>query len=163
MMRKMLGGTRHVIALAVFATFLGAMLLLVGSAISAVRMVWDEAVDGGLQNFSVHHVEHLGVQVVQLTDSILLGTVLYIISLSLYQLFIDDSIPVPKWMRVHDLMELKRDLVSVTVVLLSVTFLGEVVDRSNDDTILQLGLAIAAVIVALAFFNWLSPKESSDD
>lgn len=162
-MRKLLGGTRLVIALAVFATFLGAMLLLVGSAIAAVRLVWDEILDGGLETFTVRHVDHLGVQVVQLTDSVLLGTVLYIISLSLYQLFIDDSIPVPKWMRVHDLMELKRDLVSVTVVLLSVTFLGEVVDRGSDDNILPLGIAIAAVTIALAFFNWLSPKERADD
>lgn len=162
-MRTLLGGSRHVIVFAVFATFLGAMLLLVGSAIAAVRLVWNEVVGGGLDQFSVHHVDHLGVQVVQLTDSILLGTVLYIISLSLYQLFIDDTIPVPKWMRVHDLMELKRDLVSVTVVLLSVTFLGEVVDRSSDDNILPLGIAIAAVTVALAFFNWLSPKERAEE
>ncbi|MBL8129094.1 MAG: YqhA family protein [Chloroflexia bacterium] len=150
-------------ALAVFATFLGAMLLLVGSAIAAVRLVWNEVTGEGVDHFSIHHVDHLGVQVVQLTDSILLGTVLYIISLSLYQLFIDDTIPVPKWMRVHDLMELKRDLVSVTVVLLSVTFLGEVVDRSSDDNILPLGIAIAAVTVALAFFNWLSPKEHPEE
>jgi uncharacterized membrane protein YqhA len=162
-MRTLLGGSRHVIVFAVFATFLGAMLLLVGSAIAAVRLVWNEVVGGGLDQFSVHHVDHLGVQVVQLTDSILLGTVLYIISLSLYQLFIDDTIPVPKWMRVHDLMELKRDLVSVTVVLLSVTFLGEVVDRSSDDNILPLGIAIAAVTIALAFFNWLSPKERAEE
>jgi uncharacterized membrane protein YqhA len=162
-MRKLLGGTRHVIALAVFATFLGAVLLLVGSAIAAVRLVWNEVTGGGVDHFSVHHVDHLGVQVVQLTDSILLGTVLYIISLSLYQLFIDDTIPVPKWMRVHDLMELKRDLVSVTVVLLSVTFLGEVVDRSSDENVLPLGIAIAAVTIALAFFNWLSPKERAEE
>lgn len=162
-MRKLLGGTRHIIGLAVFATFLGAMLLLVGSAIAAVRLIWTELMGGGIEHFSVHHVDHLGVQVVQLTDSVLLGTVLYIISLSLYQLFIDDSIPVPKWMRVHDLMELKRDLVSVTVVLLAVTFLGEVVDRSSDDNILPLGIAIAAVVVALALFNWLTPRERADD
>lgn len=162
-MRKLLGGTRHVIALAVFATFLGAVLLLVGSAIAAIRLVWNEISVNGFESFSVHHVDHLGVQVVQLTDSILLGTVLYIISLSLYQLFIDDTIPVPKWMRVHDLMELKRDLVSVTVVLLGVTFLGEVVDRSSDDNILPLGIAIAAVVIALALFNWLSPRENADE
>lgn len=162
-MRKLLGGTRHVIALAVFATFLGAVLLLVGSAIAAVRLVWNEVVGGGLENFTVQHVDHLGVQVVQMTDSILLGTVLYIISLSLYQLFIDDTIPVPKWMRVHDLMELKRDLVSVTVVLLAVTFLGEAVDGSPDDDILPFGIAIAAVIIALALFNWLSPNERAEE
>ena len=162
-MRKLLGGTRYVIALAVFATFLGAVLLLVGSAIAAIRLVWNEISVNGFESFSVHHVDHLGVQVVQLTDSILLGTVLYIISLSLYQLFIDDTIPVPKWMRVRDLMELKRDLVSVTVVLLGVTFLGEVVDRNSDDNILPLGIAIAAVVIALALFNWLSPRENADE
>jgi uncharacterized membrane protein YqhA len=162
-MRKMLGGTRLIITLAVFATFLSAVILLIGSAIAAVRLVLDELTGGGLEHFSVYHVDHLGVQVVQLTDSILLGTVLYIISLSLYQLFIDDTIPVPKWMRVHDLMELKRDLVSVTVVLLGVSFLGEVVDRSSDDNILPLGLAIAAVTIALAMFTWLSPRERPDE
>ncbi|MFT4036781.1 MAG: YqhA family protein [Thermomicrobiales bacterium] len=160
MLRALLGGTRNLIALAVFATFLGSVLLLVGSAIAAVKLVRDE-IDHLLANeFTVHHVDHLGVSVVQLTDSVLLGTVLYIISLSLYQLFIDDSIPVPKWMRVRDLMELKRDLISVTVVLLGVTFLGEVVDRDgNDDSILPLGVAIAVVTLALGIFSWLSPRE----
>jgi uncharacterized membrane protein YqhA len=66
-------------------------------------------------------------------------------------------------MRVHDLMELKRDLVSVTVVLLGVSFLGEVVDRSSDDNILPLGVAIAAVTIALAMFTWLSPRERPDE
>ena len=89
---------------------------------------------------------------------------MYIVSLGLYQLFIDPSVPVPRWLRVRNLTELKRDLIGVTVVLLGVTFLGEVVDSDpttpDQSGILFLGAAIALVAASLGLFLWISPRES---
>lgn len=46
----------------------------------------------------------------------------------------------------------------MTVVLLGVTFLGEVVDWNGEDDILRLGVAIALVVASLGIIIWLSPK-----
>ena len=54
---------------------------------------------------------------IEITDIILLGTVLYIVALGLYQLFIDHNLALPRWLKVNDLTDLKRDLIGVVVVL----------------------------------------------
>ena len=163
-------------------TFVGSVVLLVMGTLAVFRIAWQEiaAFTFGadpspssaerassqqenaqrLGTFSPRNVEHIGVQFIQVTDIILLGTVLYIVSLGLYQLFLDPEhkLKVPPWLVVGDLGDLKRDLLSVTVVLLGVTFLGEVVDWNGEGDILRLGAAIALVVAALGVIIWLTPK-----
>ena len=50
----------------------------------------------------------------------LLSTVFYITALGLYELFIDDRIKVPEWLGIHDIVDLKAKLISVTILVLSV-------------------------------------------
>jgi uncharacterized membrane protein YqhA len=64
---------------------------------------------------------------------------------------------------VNDLTDLKRDLIGVVVVLLGVSFLGEVVNWEGSSTVLPLGAAIALVIAALGFILWLTPKKDHGD
>lgn len=161
MIRALFAGSRFVVGLAIVATFAGSVLLLVFAAIAVLRVIWVEVTGFDFERHTASHVDHLGVQFIEITDTILLGVVMYIVSLGLYQLFIDQAVPVPRWLRVRDLAELKRDLIGVTVVLLGVTFLGEVVDwdTQRDPTgILYLGVAIALVSAALGFFLWISPR-----
>ena len=103
------------------------------------------------------------MELIEITDMILLGMVLYIVSLGLYQLFIDPSISVPRWLRVNDVADLKRDLINVTVVLLGVSFLGEVVNWDGSRDILSLGAAVALVIVALGLIMWLTPRKYGEN
>ena len=100
---------------------------------------------------------------IEVTDIILLGTVLYIVALGLYQLFIDQTLVLPRWLKVDDLADLKRDLIGVVVVLLGVSFLGEVVNWEGQDDILPLGAGIALVIAALGFNLWLTPNKPDPD
>jgi uncharacterized membrane protein YqhA len=158
MIKTILASSRFVVGIAVLATFAGSVALLAISIVTVARLIWDEITNFSTSRVSANHVEHLGVQFIQVTDIILLGIVLYIVAVGLYQLFIDPHLPVPKWLRVHDLIELKRDLISVTVVLLGVTFLGQVVDWDGETTILNLGVAIALVVIALGAILWLTPN-----
>ena len=75
-----------------------------------------------------------------------------IIALGLYALFVDDTLPLPHWLEIHDLDDLKAKLLSVVVVVLAVLFLGEVVKWDGRRELLGLGVAIAAVIAGLTFF-----------
>lgn len=167
MIRTLFAGSRFVVGLAVIATFIGSVVLLVLTAIAVLRVVWVEVTSFAFERHTASHVDHLGVQFIEITDTILLGTVMYIVSLGLYQLFIDQEVPVPRWLRVHDLTQLKRDLIGVTVVLLGVTFLGEVVDwdptTPDQSGILFLGAAIALVAASLGLFLWISPRDAESD
>ena len=81
---------------------------------SCSRSIWDTVTSSAID---VDHAKHLAVVFIELTDAFLLGTVLYIIALGLYQLFIDSSLPLPGWLRVNTIDQLKSKLVGVIVVL----------------------------------------------
>ena len=146
--RRILASSRYFIAIAVLGSFVSSVALLVYGALVVVASAWDASRHHDL---SVHGVERLAVAFIQLTDVFLLGVVLYIVALRLYELFVDPDLPLPNWLRIADLDELKEKLVGVIIVLLGVTFLGKVVTWTGDDNILPLGAAIALVIGALGF------------
>ena len=163
--RGFFAASRFVVLLAVVGAFLGAVILLGIATITLIGIAWYEItqiMDHGIGHLTGEHLDRLGVALIEIIDIILLGTVLYIVSLGLYQLFIDHELPLPPWLKVSDLTDLKRDLIGVVVVLLGVSFLGEVVNWEGEDSVLPLGAAVALVIAALGFILWLIPKKHDD-
>jgi uncharacterized membrane protein YqhA len=63
---------------------------------------------------------------------------------------------------VHDLEDLKANVVSVVIAVLAVLFLAEAVGWDDTRDILGFGAALALVIVALTFFL-MSKKGKSKD
>jgi uncharacterized membrane protein YqhA len=164
-LRNIFAASRFVIGLAVIGSFVGSAILLVITTITLFRIAWNEIVNFDLDNLGGRHshIDHLAVELIEITDVILLGTVLYIVALGLYQLFIDQNLTLPRWLKVNDLTDLKRDLIGVVVVLLGVSFLGEVVNWEGENDILPLGAGIALVIAALGFILWLTPNMHEAD
>ena len=93
---------------------------------------------------------------VSIIDIFLIGTVLFVISAGLYQLFVHRDVPLPGWLKIESLDDLKNNLTEVIIVALLVAFLGQAVEWTGDVAILGLGLAIAAVVVAVAVLTWAS-------
>jgi uncharacterized membrane protein YqhA len=163
-LRNIFAASRFVIGLAVIGSFVGSAILLVIATVTLFNIAWNEIVNFDPENLSGHHIDRLAVDLIEITDIILLGTVLYIVALGLYQLFIDHNLALPRWLKVNDLTDLKRDLIGVVVVLLGVSFLGEVVNWEGSSNVLPLGAAIALFIAALGFILWLTPaKHDLDD
>jgi hypothetical protein len=54
----------------------------------------------------------------------LLGTVMLIMALSLYELFFDSDLKLPARLEIHTFEDLKSNLVTVVIVVMAVTFLG---------------------------------------
>ena len=100
----------------------------------------------------------MAVDFLQLVDIFLLGTALYIIALGLYELFIDDSLPMPKWLIITTFEDLKEILIGVIIVLLGVSYLGTAVTWTGGGDILHLGVATGAIILALAIALYLGSK-----
>ena len=88
-LRNVFAASRFVIGLAVLGSFVGSAILLVIATITLFRIAWNEIVNFDPDNLGGRHIDRLGVELIEIIDIILLGTVLYIVALGLYQLFID--------------------------------------------------------------------------
>lgn len=143
---RLFAWTRWLIVAAVLAALLLATVLLAYAAVAAVAISWDVATD---LSFTSTGTKELSIQVIEMVDAILLGTVVYIVALGLYELFIDSEMPVPDWLDIDTLDDLKSKLVGVVVVLLAVSFLRFATAWDGDRGILYLGAGIALVIAAL--------------
>jgi len=161
--RNIFAASRFIIGLAVLGAFVGSAILLVVATVSLFSIAWNEIVNFEPDNLGGRHIDRLAVELIEIIDVILLGTVLYIVALGLYQLFIDHNLALPRWLKVNDLTDLKRDLIGVVVVLLGVSFLGEIVNWDGESDMLPFGAAIALVIAALGFILWLTPAKQDPD
>ena len=152
---RVLASSRFFAIFAVLGAFLSAVTLVVYSALAAWSVAWEAVTEGDL---SVEGTKHLTIEFVELTDAFLLGTVLFIVASGLYQLFIDPALPVPHWLRIDDLDQLKDKLIAVVAVLLAVTFLAFVVDLGTEANVLEFGVAVALVIVALSGLMYVTGR-----
>ncbi|MEW6028598.1 MAG: YqhA family protein [Chloroflexota bacterium] len=143
-MRSAIGASRYLVLLAVISAFAaGTTLLAFGAYETYVEI--RHVIEGRMP-------ESLAVTFIELADLFLLGVVLYIIALGLYELFIDDSAPVPAWLEIHHLDDLKNKLISVVIVVMSVLFLKQVVSWDGESNLLTYGGGIGVVIAALTYF-----------
>jgi len=142
----------------VIATFIASFVLLFYEAVVVAMAVVDTAWQGEV---SPKNAKTLSVGLIEAVDAFLIAIALYIISLGLYVLFVDDALKLPKWLDIHNLDDLKNNLVSVVIVVLAVLFLREAIVRQSGYDLLAFGAALAVVIAALTFF--LVKKGVHDD
>lgn len=133
----------------VVMTLLGALALLIYEAVVLTLSTWDALANAGL---TPKAVKMFAVGIIEAVDVFLIAIAVFIISTGLYSLFIDDTLPMPAWMKVQSLEDLKSNLISVVVAVLAVYFLREVVAWDGSQDIVALGLALGIVIAALTFF-----------
>jgi len=155
-MHRFITVSRYIVLLAIFATALAALAALLYGAIATVRITMDlftsaDVFVGSVDDILVG-VKHASVAFIELIDLILLGTVLYIVAIGLYQLFIDPNLELPAWLQTSDLDALKQKLLGVVIVLLGVTFLSDATEWDGSPNFLTYGLAIAGVVLALTAY-----------
>jgi len=142
---RVVSWTRFVVVAPVIGLFVASIVLVAAASIRGVQVV--ASVLRGLMD-----LKGITVEFIEIADVFLLAIVLYIIALGLFELFIDDRLPLPEWLEFHHLDDLKEKLVSVVIVVLGVYFLGKVIEGSDFQSVMYLGLGIAAMIAALSYF-----------
>ncbi len=147
MLRHILASSRYLVVIAVIGSFLAALTVLVYGGLTVFNILVSTF---SHLTFTAEEARHLSVECIEIIDLFLLGTVLYIVALGLYDLFIDDRLAMPHWLEIHNLEDLKEKLIGVIVVLLAVTFLAEVVSWDGNNSILSLGVSVGLVLLALA-------------
>jgi uncharacterized membrane protein YqhA len=152
---RMVASSRFFVLIATLSLFLAFMAVMVSTMIVTVITIVHAM---GINYDGMSQNEMIG-KLIKQADYALLATVLYVLALGLYSLFVDDRVPMPPWLRIHDLGHLKELLAGVVVVAIAVIFLGQALTWDGTTDLLAPGLASAAVIAALALFLWQAARE----
>jgi uncharacterized membrane protein YqhA len=147
-MKSVLGASRYLILVAVLGSFVAATVLF-GYGAVRIGQLTVEAVAGPA---SAKGFKALSLGFIEAVDGFLLATVFYIVAISLYELFVDDTVTLPAWLVVRGLEDLKNKLAGVVAVVLGVLFLGQAVSWDGQRDLLGCGAAVALVIAALTLF-----------
>jgi len=101
---------------------------------------------------------YITVLLIELVDSFLIGTALYVFSVSMYELFIND-LKLPDWMLAHNLHELKDKLGGVIVLVMAVKFLEHLVEWKDPNSSLLFAISVALVAGSLIALGYFGRKE----
>ena len=154
MLQRALTLSKYVVFIAVIAALAASVALILYEAAVVAEVIFNAVKQGG---FEIKSGRALAVGLIEAIDVFLIAIVALIIGLGLHVLFVDDSLPLPRWLKIDDLGDLKRHLVSILIAVLAVLFLREAVERAGDLDLLKLAAALALMIAALVFF--LSVRE----
>jgi uncharacterized membrane protein YqhA len=94
------------------------------------------------------------VSLLVIVDTFLIGTVLFIFSIGLYELFIGE-LKQPAWLDIKDLGALKAKLSDVIVLFMAIKFLDKLLQSKDYQDTLLYACAVAIVSAVLIAFNRL--------
>lgn len=144
--------TRYLVLIPILGLAIAAAVLFTVGGIGLIGFI--------IESLFARRESHTAVlsifELLEFVHQFLIGTVLYITAMGLYQLFIQD-VPMPGWMKVESSEDLETNLIGVTVVVLAIEFLGTVFSGGQRD-LLSYGAGIALPIAALALFLGLKQR-----
>src|SRR5499426_2951177 len=152
MLKRVLNSSRFLVLAAVLGSLAGAAALFVYGLVDTVVVI---ARTIGTGEISTVGAKQLMLYFIEIFDLFLLGTVMLIMAISLYELFFDSDWKLPARLEIHTFEDLKSNLVTVVIVVMAVTFLGQIVSWNGEADLLSFGLAVALVIAALNFYLWI--------
>jgi uncharacterized membrane protein YqhA len=149
-MQRLLAYSRFLLVLPV----VGSLLLMVGVVVMGLGLVvtqgWNLLRQG---DFSPKGAKQLTLTVIESIDMFLVGAISYIVAVGLYKLFISqDDVQILKRVKIEKLADLENKIIGVVVVAMAVAFLGKATDAVDALAVLQGGVGVAAVILALCLF-----------
>ena len=152
-MKAVFSFSRYLVLIAVLGLLLATLAVFVFGGIATVNIIIESFASG---EFNAEGARQISIELIEMIDLFLLGTILLITSIGLYQLFIQPNMDLPEWIMVTNLEQLKFNLLAVIIVMLAILFLGAASDYVLDsDGILSYGLAIAGVVAAIALAVWV--------
>ena len=152
MLQRAVTFSRYVVFVAVVAALAGAVALILYEAAVVGDVIFNAIKQGG---FQLQSGRALAVGLIEAIDVFLIAIVALVIGLGLHRLFVDEALPLPRWLKIDDLDDLKGYLVSIVIAVLAVLFLRQAVERAGDLDLLSLAVALALMIAALVFFLFM--------
>lgn len=150
-MRRLIELSRYVVAVPAVGSIIGAFVLMVIGTWDIIRSVI-KLFDTGIP------LKESVVSILTAVDTLLLATVLLVIGYGLYELFVDSSVQLPPWLEIRSLDDLKAKLIGVVVAIIAVVFLGILVDATEANDIMLIGIGAGSVVIGLAAFTYATRK-----
>jgi uncharacterized membrane protein YqhA len=147
-MARLMGNLRYLVIVAV----VGIALQAIATFGWAVWITGDFIVD--LLSSTAWRQDDTVVELLQVLDLYLIGTVLIITAVGLYELFIGD-VQLPGWLVIRSLSDLKTKIVEVIVLVIGIKFVEKLVTVKDPIDVLWYGLGSAAVMAVLIGWNSL--------
>ncbi|MCO5381309.1 MAG: YqhA family protein [Methanosarcina barkeri] len=144
---KFIAGMRFFVLIPVIGLSLAAVILFIKGGITLIRFLLE--LISGIEGETATE-GNIIVGIVQIIHLFLVGTVLFITSLGLYELFIE-PLPLSPWLQTHNIQELELNLVGLTIVVLAVNFLSVIFEEQINNLAVS-GIGYALPIAALAYF-----------
>ncbi len=149
MLSRLLALSRYLTFVAVIGIIIASIALLFYEGLVVISALIDMLHDGTI---SPKVSKLMAVGLIEAIDIFLIAIVAHIIGLGLYRLFVDPELPLPKWLKLQDLDDLKSQLVSSVIAVLAVLFLREAVGWDGQRDLLRFGGALAMVIGVLILY-----------
>lgn len=149
MLSRLLALSRYLTFVAVIGIIIASIALLFYEGLVIISALIDMLNDGTI---SPKVSKTMAVGLIEAVDIFLIAIVAHIIGLGLYRLFVDPELPLPNWLKLHDLDDLKSQLVSSVIAVLAVLFLREAVGWDGQKDLLRFGGALAMVIGVLILY-----------
>jgi uncharacterized membrane protein YqhA len=161
MLSKLISSSRFLVIFAIVGSLLAATLVMLFGIYDILRILL-LILQGGLDAGDV--TKKVAVGSIELIELFLLGTVLYVVALGLYQLFIAQDVELPSWLEIKTLDNLKERLLATVLVMLAVSFFGYAVTWDGGWSIIAPGVAIGFVIfgVSYALAHAIKEKHSGE-
>ena len=151
-MAKLLGKLRYLVIVAVVGIGVQAVATFGWAVAITIDFIDD------LIRTSAWQQDDTVVELLQVLDLYLVGTVLLITAIGLYELFIGD-VQLPDWLVIRSLSDLKAKIVDVIVLVIGIKFLEKLAKGGEAIDLLWYGLGSAAVMAVLIGWNALKTKE----
>ncbi len=144
-MKKLLESSKYLMLVLVFAGFIATVVALIWSVYETVYVVY------GL------FVQYKGASnaitsLAQSMDIFLLVAVLYIFTVSMYELFIGE-LDMPEWLQINSFDELKKLLSNLVVLIGGISFLKYFLERNDPLSTFLYGAAFAFVSYVLILYR----------
>ena len=147
-MARLLQNARYISILGVLSLLIASLAAFAWGAVKTVSAVAIIITSYGQYKF-------IPVSLIEIIDSLLIATALFVFAVSMYELFIN-KLALPEWMLAHNLYELKYKLWGVIILVMVVKFLEHLVEWKDAYESLLFAIAIAlvsAAIIALSYFS----------
>lgn len=150
-MEKLLEKSKYLILIAVAFSLLASVAAFLLGAVKAVSIIISLIASYGKDPLTA-------IALIELMDTFLIATALFIFAVGMYELFIKE-INLPDFLVIHNLHDLKAKLGSVVVLVMGVTFLKHLVEWKDPQGTLFFGVAIAVVSASLIAFSHFGGKD----
>ena len=151
----LLGRSRYLVFVAVLSVMVTAFsLFLIGAvqAVGALYQSWSDVAKGIFTSHGISMSRDLNI-----VSTMLEAVVFYLVGVGLYSLFIS-PLNVAVALGIESLTDLESKVLSVIIVIMGATFLQHFVRWKDPVGTLELGGALAIVVISLVSLQWLGHR-----